>query len=255
MAQINGGEMLVRVLEREGVKQIFGLHGGHIDPIFQACADHGIAIYDTRHEAAAGHMAEGWARLTGEPGVVVVTAGPGVTNVVTPVADAFVDAVPMVVIGGRHPDARRRQAPAAGLRRPRAHAADHEVVADGARPGAHRRVHSDGLPRGESRPAGPRLPRDTDRRAHGRGRRGDRHRFLTSPTAAAPARRQRPWNGAVDARGGEEAAHRGRPRRLVRRRGDALRRVRGEDVDARRRERAHPRRRSGRRPSAWAREA
>ena len=102
MTQINGGEMLVRVLEKEGVKQVFGLHGGHIDAIFQACADHNIAIYDTRHEAAAGHMAEGWARLTGDPGVVVVTAGPGVTNVVTAVADAYVDAVPMVVIGGRH---------------------------------------------------------------------------------------------------------------------------------------------------------
>ena len=102
MTQVNGGEMLVRVLEKEGVKQIFGLHGGHIDPIFQACADHNIAIYDTRHEAAAGHMAEGWARLTGDPGVVVITAGPGVTNVVTAVADAYVDAVPMVVIGGRH---------------------------------------------------------------------------------------------------------------------------------------------------------
>jgi len=102
MAQVNGGEMLVRILEKEGVKQIYGLHGGHIDPIFQACADHGIAIYDTRHEAAAGHMAEGWARLTGDPGVVVITAGPGVTNVVTAVADAYVDAVPMVVIGGRH---------------------------------------------------------------------------------------------------------------------------------------------------------
>ena len=103
MARVDGGEMLVRVLEQEGVKQIFGLHGGHVDSIFQACAAHNITIYDTRHEAAAGHMAEGWARLTGDPGVVVVTAGPGVTNVLTPVADAFVDAVPMVVIGGRHP--------------------------------------------------------------------------------------------------------------------------------------------------------
>ena len=102
MTRINGGEMLVRVLEKEGVRQIYGLHGGHIDPIFQACANHNITIYDTRHEAAAGHMAEGWARLTGEPGVVIVTAGPGVTNVVTAVADAYVDAVPMVVIGGRH---------------------------------------------------------------------------------------------------------------------------------------------------------
>jgi acetolactate synthase I/II/III large subunit len=102
MTEINGGEMMARMLEKEGVKQVFALHGGHIDPIIQACANRGIAIYDTRHEAAAGHMAEGWARLTGEPGVVIITAGPGVTNVVTPVADAYVDAVPMVIIGGRH---------------------------------------------------------------------------------------------------------------------------------------------------------
>ena len=88
MAEIHGGESLVRMLEKEGIRQIFGLHGGHIDAIFQACADHGIAVYDTRHEAAAGHMAEGWARTTGRPGVVVVTAGPGVANVVTAVVDA-----------------------------------------------------------------------------------------------------------------------------------------------------------------------
>ncbi len=102
MGEINGGKVLVRMLEAEGIRQIFGLHGGHIDPIIQACAEAGIRVYDTRHEAAAGHMAEGWARLTGEPGVVVITAGPGITNVVTPVADAFVDGVPMVIIGGRH---------------------------------------------------------------------------------------------------------------------------------------------------------
>ena len=102
MAEIHGGESLVRMLEKEGMRQVFGLHGGHIDVIFQACADHGIAVYDTRHEAAAGHMAEGWARATGRPGVVVVTAGPGVANVVTAVVDAQVDAVPMLVIGGRH---------------------------------------------------------------------------------------------------------------------------------------------------------
>ncbi len=102
MAQIHGGEIFVRMLEREGIGQVFGLHGGHIDPIFQACLDHKINIYDARHEAAAGHMAEGWARATGQTGVVLVTAGPGVTNVVTAVVDAQMDAVPMVVVGGRH---------------------------------------------------------------------------------------------------------------------------------------------------------
>ena len=102
MAIVDGGELVVRMLEREGVRQVYGLHGGHIDTIFQACLDHGVKIYDTRHEQAAGHMADAWARLTGRPGVVVVTAGPGVTDVVTAVANAHLDAVPMVVLGGRH---------------------------------------------------------------------------------------------------------------------------------------------------------
>lgn len=100
--KIDGGEMFVRMLEREGVENIFALHGGHIDPILQACHDHGIRIIDTRHEQAAGHMADAWARLTGQPGVAVVTAGPGVTDIITGVANAYMDLVPMVVVGGRH---------------------------------------------------------------------------------------------------------------------------------------------------------
>jgi acetolactate synthase-1/2/3 large subunit len=100
--KIDGGEMLARMLDREGIKNVFALHGGHIDSIFQACYDHDIRIFDTRHEQAAGHMADAWARLTGQPGVALVTAGPGVTDVVTAVANAYMDAVPMVVVGGRH---------------------------------------------------------------------------------------------------------------------------------------------------------
>lgn len=100
---INGGELVARALARSGTKQIFGLHGGHVDPIFQACHDAGIRIIDTRHEQAAGHMADAWGRLTGRPGVAVVTAGPGVTDIVTAVANAHLDAVPMIVIGGRYP--------------------------------------------------------------------------------------------------------------------------------------------------------
>jgi acetolactate synthase-1/2/3 large subunit len=101
--KVNGGELVSRALTRAGTKYIFGLHGGHIDPIFQACHDSGIRIIDTRHEQAAGHMADAWGRLTGKPGVAVVTAGPGVTDVVTAVANAYLDCVPMLVIGGRHP--------------------------------------------------------------------------------------------------------------------------------------------------------
>jgi len=100
---INGGEMVARMLQSEGIEHVFALHGGHVDPIFQACRVRGIRIIDTRHEQAAGHMADGWARATGKIGVAVVTAGPGVTDIVTAVANAYVDCVPMLIIGGRHP--------------------------------------------------------------------------------------------------------------------------------------------------------
>src|SRR5579863_7813188 len=103
MPRINGGEMLVRALEREGVQQVFALHGGHLDAIFKACREHDLRVIDTRHEQAAAHMADGWARTTGCPGVAMVTAGPGVTDAVTGVANAYLDAIPMILIGGRSP--------------------------------------------------------------------------------------------------------------------------------------------------------
>lgn len=103
MSRINGGEMLVRALEREGVHEIFALHGGHLDAIFKACLEHDLRVIDTRHEQAAAHMADGWARTTGRPGVAMVTAGPGVTDAVTGVANAYLDAIPMILIGGRSP--------------------------------------------------------------------------------------------------------------------------------------------------------
>ena len=109
--KIDGGELLARMLDREGVENVFALHGGHIDPIFQACHDHGIRIIDTRHEQAAGHMADAWARSTGRPGVAIVTAGPGVTDIVTAVANAHMDCVPMLVVGGRHSLADEEQLP------------------------------------------------------------------------------------------------------------------------------------------------
>ncbi|MFI5366455.1 MAG: thiamine pyrophosphate-binding protein [Candidatus Binatia bacterium] len=103
MAKIDGGEMLIRVLEQQGIRDIFTLHGGHLDAIFQAALDHNIRLIDTRHEQAAGHAADGWARTTGRPGVAIVTAGPGVTDVVTGIANAYLDCVPTLFIGGAAP--------------------------------------------------------------------------------------------------------------------------------------------------------
>jgi len=103
MAQIDGGQILVRVLRAAGVERIFTLHGGHLDAIYQAAMDAGLALVDTRHEQAAGHAADGWARTTGKVGVAIVTAGPGVTDVTTAVANAWLDCIPVLFIGGRSP--------------------------------------------------------------------------------------------------------------------------------------------------------
>ncbi|MDP2919485.1 MAG: thiamine pyrophosphate-binding protein, partial [Dehalococcoidia bacterium] len=103
MAEIDGGQLVARVLKQEGVECIFGLSGGHIDPIFQACHDEKIRLIDTRHEQAAVFMAEGWAWVTGKPGVAVVTAGPGVTNAVTGLWNAQGRGAPIIVFGGRSP--------------------------------------------------------------------------------------------------------------------------------------------------------
>ncbi len=103
MARIDGGEMLVRVLEQEGVREVFTLHGGHLDAIYQAARGHSLRWIDTRHEQAAGHAADGWARTTGRVGVAVVTAGPGVTDVVTAVTNAYLDCIPTLFIGGAAP--------------------------------------------------------------------------------------------------------------------------------------------------------
>jgi acetolactate synthase-1/2/3 large subunit len=103
MQKVDGGDILVRMLLAWGIDTVFTLHGGHLDAIYQAALDHKLRLIDTRHEQAAGHAADGWARTTGRVGVVMVTAGPGVTDVVTAVANAYLDCVPMLVIGGRSP--------------------------------------------------------------------------------------------------------------------------------------------------------
>jgi acetolactate synthase-1/2/3 large subunit len=100
---IHGGRIVARALKQEGVRYIFTLCGGHVMSIYDGCLDEGIGVIDVRHEQSAAHAADGWARVTGEPGVAVVTAGPGLTDAVTGVATAWRANIPMIVIGGQAP--------------------------------------------------------------------------------------------------------------------------------------------------------
>jgi len=102
MAKVHGGTLIARALKREGVDTIFTLTGGHIVPILDGCVQEGIRIVDVRHEQSAAHAAEAYSRLTGRLGVAAVTAGPGVTDAVTGVANAFYSNTPMLLLGGRH---------------------------------------------------------------------------------------------------------------------------------------------------------
>ncbi len=102
MAKIHGGQIIARALRAEGVDTVFTLTGGHILPILDGCVQEGIRVVDVRHEQAAAHAAEAYARLTGRLGVAAVTAGPGVTDAVTGVANAWYSGTPMLLIGGRH---------------------------------------------------------------------------------------------------------------------------------------------------------
>lgn len=102
MAKIHGGTIIARALRREGVDTVFTLTGGHIVPILDGCVTEGIRIVDVRHEQAAAHAAEAYTRLTGRLGVAAVTAGPGVTDAVTGLANAYHSHTPMLLLGGRH---------------------------------------------------------------------------------------------------------------------------------------------------------
>lgn len=98
---LNGAEALIKCLENKGVEYIFGYPGGAAIPIFDAIYDSSIKLILVRHEQGAAHMADGYARATGKPGVVLVTSGPGATNTVTGLLTAMMDSVPMIVICGQ----------------------------------------------------------------------------------------------------------------------------------------------------------
>ena len=98
---MTGAEALVRCLENEGVEYIFGYSGGAALPIFDALVNSKIKLIMVRHEQGATHMADGYARATGNPGVVLVTSGPGATNTITGIMTAHMDSVPMIVLTGQ----------------------------------------------------------------------------------------------------------------------------------------------------------
>jgi acetolactate synthase-1/2/3 large subunit len=100
---MHGGRIVARALAQEGVRYVFTLCGGHVMSIYDGCLDEGIGVIDVRHEQSAAHAADGWARVTGQPGVAIVTAGPGLTDAVTGVATAWRANIPMIVIGGQAP--------------------------------------------------------------------------------------------------------------------------------------------------------
>ena len=102
MSERSGAQILIESLVQQGVEFVFGYPGGAVLPIYdEMFADPRIRHILVRHEAGAAHAAEGYARSTGKPGVVLVTSGPGATNAVTGIADAFMDSIPMVVITGQ----------------------------------------------------------------------------------------------------------------------------------------------------------
>ena len=102
----HGGRLVARRLKAHGVSKLFTLSGGHLFSIYDGCREEGIELIDTRHEATAAFAAEGWAKVTREPGVAALTAGPGVTNGMSPLGAAQMNNSPIFVIGGRAPQMR-----------------------------------------------------------------------------------------------------------------------------------------------------
>jgi acetolactate synthase-1/2/3 large subunit len=99
--EVTGAQALIKSLETQGVEVAFGIPGGAILPVYDPILDSSIRHIHVRHEQGAGHAAEGYADATGRPGVAIVTSGPGATNIVTPLADAYMDSVPLVVVAGQ----------------------------------------------------------------------------------------------------------------------------------------------------------
>src|ERR1700739_519712 len=98
---VHAGRLVARRLKASGIDTVFTLSGGHLFSIYDGCRSEGIRLIDTRHEQTAAFAAEGWAKVTREPGVAALTAGPGVTNGMSAMASAQANHSPGVILGGR----------------------------------------------------------------------------------------------------------------------------------------------------------
>ena len=181
--QLTGSQALIRALEMEGVDTIFGLPGGCILPVYDPLLDSPIRHILVRHEQGAGHMAEGYAHVTGRPGVAMVTSGPAATNIVTPLCDAYMDSIPMVVITGQVPVAAIgtdafQECDTIGITRSVTKHNELVTSAAGHPPGGAR-----GLPHRHHRPARARAPR------HPQGHRRPEEPELADGVALAVRRR------------------------------------------------------------------
>jgi acetolactate synthase I/II/III large subunit len=99
--RLTGAQAMLKSLELSGVDVVFGLPGGAILPLYDPLLDSPIRHVLVRHEQGAGHMASGYAHVTGKPGVIIVTSGPAATNIVTPLCDAYIDSIPIVAVTGQ----------------------------------------------------------------------------------------------------------------------------------------------------------
>ena len=132
---ITGAEAVVRSLEEAGVEVVFGIPGGAVLPVYDPLLDSTrVRHVLVRHEQGAGHAATGYAQATGRVGVCMATSGPGATNLVTPIADAHMDSVPLVAITGQVGRAAARHRRLPGGRHLRHHHADHQAQLPGHRP-------------------------------------------------------------------------------------------------------------------------
>ena len=125
--KLTGAQALIKSLEMEGVEVVFGLPGGCILPAYDPLLDSSIRHILVRHEQGAGHMAEGYAHVTGRPGVAMVTSGPAATNLVTPLCDAYMDSIPMVAITGQVSTGGHRHRRLPGVRHRRHHPLGHQA--------------------------------------------------------------------------------------------------------------------------------
>ena len=194
--KLTGAQALIKSLEMESVEVVFGLPGGCILPAYDPLLESPIRHILVRHEQGAGHMAEGYAHVTGRPGVALVTSGPAATNLVTPLMDAYMDSIPMVAITGQVPtkaigsDA-FQECDTVGITRSATKHNELVMTRRGAAAG-----HPPGVPRRHDRPSRPGARRRAQGRAAGRDGVGLADATPTwPPRFPATARRSRATRG------------------------------------------------------------